>query len=89
MKTADVGTIVELFIGQRAAETIINRKITGGFTMSIREKIERIMLAITFAEAGDHDSAREFLKEEKRQRASKRVSRRRPRPELRAPSAKR
>ena len=89
MKTADVGTIVELFIGQRAAETIINRKITGGFTMSIREKIERIMLAITFAEAGDHDSAREFLKEEKRQRASKRVSRRRPRPELRAPSARR
>ena len=57
--------------------------------MSIREKIERIMLAITFAEAGDHDSAREFLKEEKRPRESKRVSRRRPRPELRAPSAKR
>ena len=57
--------------------------------MSIREKIERIMLAITFAEAGDHESAREFLKEEKRQRKSKRVSSRRPRPELRAPSAKR
>ena len=57
--------------------------------MSIREKLERIMLAITFAEAGEHDSAREFLKEEKRQHKSKRVSSRRPRPELRAPSAKR
>jgi hypothetical protein len=56
--------------------------------MSIREKLERIMMAITFAEAGEHDKAREFLREEKRPRKSKRVSRRR-RPELRAPSAKR
>jgi hypothetical protein len=56
--------------------------------MSIREKLERIMMAITFAEAGEHDKAREFLREEKRPRKSKRV-RRRPRPELRAPSAKR
>ncbi len=57
--------------------------------MGFREKLERIMMAITFAEAGEHDSAREFLKEEKRQRKSKRVSSRRPRPELRAPSARR
>lgn len=56
--------------------------------MSIREKLERIMMAITFAEAGEHDKAREFLREEKRPRKSKRVRRRR-RPELRAPSAKR
>ena len=56
--------------------------------MGIREKLERIMLAITFAEAGEHDTAREFLREEKRPRQSKRVSRR-VRPQLRAPSARR
>ncbi|MGD8253609.1 MAG: hypothetical protein PVJ11_09030 [Syntrophobacterales bacterium] len=56
--------------------------------MSIREKLEKMMMAITFAEAGEHDSAREFLREEKRARKSKRASRR-PRPQLRAPSAQR
>ena len=56
--------------------------------MGIREKLERIMMAITFAEAGEQDTAREFLIEEKRVRKSKRASRR-PRPELRAPSARR
>ena len=56
--------------------------------MGIREKLERIMMAITFAEAGEHDKAREFLREEKRQRKAKRVSRR-PRPEMQAPSARR
>jgi len=56
--------------------------------MGIREKLERIMMAITFAEAGEHDKAREFMREEKRVRKSKRASRR-PRPELRAPSARR
>ncbi|MGD8313463.1 MAG: hypothetical protein PVI17_01870 [Syntrophobacterales bacterium] len=56
--------------------------------MSIREKLEKMMMAITFAEAGEHDSAREFLREEKRARKSKRASRR-PRPQLRAPSARR
>ena len=56
--------------------------------MSIREKLEKMMMAITFAESGEHDSAREFLREEKRARKSKRASRR-PRPQLRAPSARR
>ena len=56
--------------------------------MSIREKLEKMMMAITFAEAGEHDSAREFLREKKRVRKSKRASRR-PRPQLRAPSAPR
>ncbi|UCE83014.1 MAG: hypothetical protein JSV47_00250 [Deltaproteobacteria bacterium] len=54
--------------------------------MGIREKLERIMMAITFAEAGEHDKAREFLREEKRPRKQKR-SRQRPRPQMRAPSA--
>ena len=56
--------------------------------MGIKEKLERMMMAITFAEAGEQDTAREFLKEEKRVRKSKRASRR-PRPQLRAPSARR
>ena len=56
--------------------------------MGIREKLDKIMMAITFAEAGEHDTAREFLREKKRARKSKRASRR-PRPQLRAPSARR
>ncbi|UCG11186.1 MAG: hypothetical protein JSU72_11560 [Deltaproteobacteria bacterium] len=56
--------------------------------MSIREKLERIMMAITFAEAGEQDTARELMREEKRLLKSKRASRR-PRPQLRAPSARR
>jgi hypothetical protein len=56
--------------------------------MSIRKKLDKIMMAITFAEAGEHDTAREFLRAEKRARKSKRASRR-PRPQLRAPSARR
>ena len=54
--------------------------------MGIRKKLERIMMAITFAEAGEHDKAREFLREEKRPRKQKR-SRQRPRPQMRAPSS--
>ena len=54
--------------------------------MGIREKLERIMMAITFAEAGEQDTAREFLREKKRLRKQKRP-RQRPRPQLRAPSA--
>ncbi|NOR11193.1 MAG: hypothetical protein GQ541_06865 [Desulfovibrionaceae bacterium] len=56
--------------------------------MSIRERLERIMMAITFAEAGEHDTAREFLREKKRLRKEKRL-RRRPKARLRAPSARR
>jgi hypothetical protein len=56
--------------------------------MGIREKLEKIMMAITFAEAGEHDTAREFLREEKRPRKQKRP-RQRPRPQMRAPSADR
>jgi len=55
--------------------------------MSIREKLERIMLAITFAEAGQSETAREFLKEARRPRLGKRVDRRKkPRAQMRSPS---
>jgi hypothetical protein len=55
--------------------------------MSIREKLERIMMAITFAEAGQSETAREFLKEEKRPRLSKRSDKRtKPRAQMRSPS---
>jgi hypothetical protein len=65
-----------------------NSNIKGGKVMGIREKFERIMMAITFAEAGEHDTAREFLQERKRPRKQERP-RRRPRPQMRAPSADR
>ena len=57
--------------------------------MGLREKIERIMVAITFAEAGEHDTAREIMNREKRMDQSRRVDRRSPRKELRAPSIRR
>jgi hypothetical protein len=57
--------------------------------MGIREKLERIMMAITFAEAGEHETAREFLREEKRPRWKpywkRTVVRKRSRHSLRAP----
>ena len=58
--------------------------------MGLREKVERIMMAITFAEAGQQDTAREFLRGEKRLRKEKRLGKRtRPRKVLRAPPARR
>lgn len=48
--------------------------------MGLREKSERVMLAITFAEAGDQETAREFLREGKVLRKRVRPS---PRPRLR------
>ncbi|MBW1980364.1 MAG: hypothetical protein JRJ12_04030 [Deltaproteobacteria bacterium] len=58
--------------------------------MSLREKIERVMMAVSFAEAGDHDTARQLLKEKKRIRKHKRPSQRpRQRMELRAPGPRR
>ena len=53
---------------------------TGELIMGVREKNERIMLAITFAQAGEHETAREFLREGKVLRKRVRPS---PRPRLR------
>ncbi len=45
--------------------------------MGLRDWLERMMLAITFAEADDHKTAREFLKKETlRKRVIKRVRKR-------------
>jgi len=45
--------------------------------LSLRDWLERMMLAITFAEADDHETARKFLKKETlRKRIVKRVRKR-------------
>jgi hypothetical protein len=55
----------------------------------LAKKIENIFLAITFAEAGEAETAREFLRGEDRPRSSERVvSSVRPRKELKAPGAR-
>lgn len=46
----------------------------------MRDWLERVLLAITFAEADDHETARLFLRKKKRKQKVKRV---RPRPRLR------
>jgi lipopolysaccharide biosynthesis protein len=40
--------------------------------MSIRERFEKVMMAATFAEAGEHDTALEIMGEEKRARKQER-----------------
>ncbi len=48
------------------------------------EKLENIYSAVAFAEAGEHETAREILRENKRDQKRRRVSER-PRQQLRAP----
>ena len=52
--------------------------------MSIREKLERMMVAITFAEAGQHETARKVLDEQKRKYWYKLTVRRKRRHPLRS-----
>ena len=57
---------------------------------SLLKKLERIFTAATFAEAGEYDTAREILNEEKRKQKVDRISPTlQPRKELRAPGIKR
>lgn len=52
----------------------------------LSRKIENIFLAITFAEAGEAETAREYMREEERPRRLDRVvTSVRPRKELKAP----
>ncbi len=53
--------------------------------MSLREKLEKVMMAVTFAESGQHDTALKIMEEEKVDRKVRRkVVRRRPRKEMQA-----
>lgn len=45
---------------------------------------DRIMMAITFAEVGEHDAARELLKKESETRPEARLRKAEQRPEIRA-----
>jgi hypothetical protein len=55
----------------------------------LSKKIENIFLAITFAEAGEAETARDFLRGEDRTRGVDRIVRSvRPRKELNAPGAR-
>ena len=58
--------------------------------MNLRERFEKMMLAVTFAEAGEHETARELVRGEKRiRRANRSVLRTRPRKRLYAPTVRR
>lgn len=52
------------------------------------EKLEDVFAAAAFAEAGEHDTAREMLKDQKRVQKRDTVDSR-PRKQMRAPGAKR
>jgi hypothetical protein len=57
--------------------------------MRLSKKIENIFLSITFAEAGEAETARDFLRGEDRPRGVDRIVRSiRPRKELNAPGAR-
>lgn len=51
---------------------------------TLSEKFEKIMMAITFAESGEHDTARELLKEADRNLTDRPSISKRPRKEYRA-----
>ncbi|HMK61903.1 MAG TPA: hypothetical protein VK452_12290 [Dissulfurispiraceae bacterium] len=54
------------------------------------KKIENLFVAITFAQAGEFDTARDYLRDEERPRQFDRVVQTvRPRKELKAPGMKR
>ena len=54
------------------------------------KRLENMFVAATFAEAGEFETAREMLREEKRPQKTERINpSRRPRKELRAPGMKR
>ncbi len=59
-----------------------------GIMKKLLKKLENVYAAVAFAEAGEFDTAREIMREEKRTQKRDRVSPR-PRKQLRAPGIKR
>lgn len=59
--------------------------------MNVRERFEKMMLAVTFAEAGEHETAREMVREERTitRRVNRLAVRTRPRKRLYAPTVRR
>ncbi|GAB4482602.1 MAG: hypothetical protein OHK006_01440 [Thermodesulfovibrionales bacterium] len=51
---------------------------------NLAEKIEKIMMAVTFAEAGEHGTAREIMRKDTRPDAERPALRKHPRKEYRA-----
>ncbi len=55
----------------------------------LSEKFEKIMLAITFAESGEHETAREFMREKDSRNIDRPTISKRPRKEYRASAPRR
>lgn len=55
----------------------------------LSEKFEKIMMAITFAEAGEHETAREFIRETDRKNIDRPNITKRPQKEYRASAPER
>jgi hypothetical protein len=56
---------------------------------SLSERFEKIMMAITFAESGEHETAREFMKEAEDRTTDRPTASKRPRKEYRAEAPRR
>ncbi len=61
----------------------------GGFEMNTTSKWERLFNAITFAEAGEFQAAREFLEEKRIEKVERPTLTKRMRDELKAPGIRR
>jgi hypothetical protein len=79
-------TINEHGIGAGENSPVLLRGIKRRIIMNLTKKIENLFVAITFAEAGEFETAREYLRDEERPRQFDRVvPTLRPRKELKAP----
>jgi ribosomal protein L12E/L44/L45/RPP1/RPP2 len=73
--------IKKLSVNRKASKREVDMK-------RLMRKFEQIYAAVAFAEAGEADTAREIMREEKRDQKRERVIQR-PRKQLRAPGIKR
>ena len=87
-----VGTKIACLISKKSSKTksfMQTRNIKEN-TMSLREGFDRLMMAISFAEAGEHEIARDIMKEKEQTRRVQRTAAVRktvsPRKEQRPPS---